>query len=174
MRTAFSFMKHTRITVTRGTIIAGCLALSFATQARSETGDITASKDALVRDLCANQGRIARCVGLAADSCPSVVRPYVDKCAPRAAKDTREDSHVAFERCFWSAFLDKYGDDIRDTPECFSSDDKETLKPLPPELEREYEPLSKFEEREKTKEDASGDKKGSAADIFDGSGSNDL
>jgi len=174
MKTAFSFVKHPRITLIRGTMIAGCLALSFATQAQCEAGGVTASKDALVRDLCASQGRIARCVGLDADSCPSIVRPFVDKCAPRAAKDTREDSHTAFERCFWSEFLDKYGDDVRDTPECFSSDDKETLKPLPPELERDYEPLSIFEEREKTSEGASGDKKGTAVDIFDGSGSSDF
>lgn len=125
--------------------------------ARAEGRDIEASKEAVVRDLCSNDGRIARCVGLAASDCASIVRPFVNKCSPLAAKNTKEEPKIAFERCFWSEYLDKYENDIRDTPDCFSSTDKEPLKKLPPEIEREYEPLSTFEERE-NKESSDTDK----------------
>jgi hypothetical protein len=140
----------------------GLLATFTCRPVDANTGEIAASKDAVVRDLCSNNGKLSRCVGLAADDCPSIVRPFVDKCSPLAAKNTKEAPVIAFQRCFWSEYLDKYEKDIRNTPDCVGSEDKEPLKKLPPEIEREYELLSAFEERE-DKAAADKDKKSRSA-----------
>jgi hypothetical protein len=115
---------------------------AWAGEKDSNVVEQTSSK--MVALFCANEGKVARCVGQQARDCEEIVKPFIDSCLQKVKTGAARPDAALFENCFWDGFTKKYGKSFDYSEECFHSDNKDNnpLQEVPPELAKDMKPLN--------------------------------
>ena len=90
----------------------------------------------LVKYYCGENGQMAVCLGRQPSECDALMRPLVTLCESQQPSGTEEEQAVAFNDCFESEFMSRYGKDYKLIPGCYKHTEVEgAIKPPPPEYE---------------------------------------
>lgn len=125
-------------------LVAALICLTSSdVRADTDSPELRASKEKVVTDLCSDGGRLAKCAFRPAQECPQIARELVDLCAEPSAKSLQFDPGKAFELCFWKEYRKRFPR-LDEGEECLKPRGGEPLQPLPPEMERTYQPFSEY------------------------------
>ncbi len=108
------------------------------------------TKSEIIKLYCRNQGTLVQCVGLHGADCSSAISPIVDDCYVQAKSKTGKERGSHFSSCFSQGFNKKYGNNIKNTPDCVKPN-RGNVEPLTPELAARSRPAKEFHAEEALK-----------------------